>query len=302
MDRLNNVLLASDFSQASENALEHAAVIAAKNDATLHVLHVHVLLQDVYGEEKFPERERYQEALDRFGSQGLEKIQPRFQVPIKKATRRDVSAASAIVEYTEQESIDLVIMGSHGHAPFRRAFLGSVARDVIRHSPVSVLVVGQGEHHALKKDKYDIIVAPVDFSKSSEHSFREAAALCQTHHAKLVALHVVSDTPHPAYYVSAGSKLLEVFPHLEKHAREELENWVKNAHLEHEQVDTLIAEGRVHKKINEIAANYGADLIVIGTEGMSGIDRFLLGSVTNKVLRTAPCPLLAVKSGEGINV
>ena len=93
MNRLNKILLATDFSKTSDNALDHAAIIAAKNDAPLHVLHVHVLLQDVHGEKGFPERDRYQEVLDRFATEGLVKLRPQFGVPVEKKTIRDVSAA-----------------------------------------------------------------------------------------------------------------------------------------------------------------------------------------------------------------
>ena len=303
MNRLNNILFATDFSEASQHALEHAAVVAAKNDATLHVVHVRVLLNDMYGQRDFPARTEYQQALDTFAKDNIEGIAPKFDVPIKRKIVRDVAAAPAIVEYVKHNAIDLVVLGSHGRTGLAHVLLGSVAQEVVRHCPVNVLVVGHNDDHAIHPEGYRTIACAIDFSLHSKRALKDAAALAMAHQAKLVVMHVISTVPHPAYYMAASDVLSDVFPRLESFAKKQMAELVAELALpENVDVETLILEGVIHEKINEVTRQHNASVLVVGTEGNTGLERFLLGSVAEKVLRTAPCPVLAVKAVEPSNI
>jgi nucleotide-binding universal stress UspA family protein len=136
------------------------------------------------------------------------------------------------------------------------------------------------------------ILCPVDFSDCSRHAVDHAAALAQWYDARLTLLHVlepfiVPDGPAP--YVRPVAPLVD---------RAALEADIAGfaGHLRDRSVpfETVIADGPAAAAITDTAAELGSDLIVIGTHGRGGFEHLLLGSVAERVLRTAGCPVLVV--------
>lgn len=293
VQRLNNILVATDFSPVSENAIDYATLLAARNDAHLHIVHVRVLFEDFYEREMFPERERYQDVLDRAAKSSFADLPDEFDVPVTKKILRGVSAPVEIVEYATENDVDLIVLGTRGRTGLAHMFLGSVAQMVVRLSPASVLVVGQGARQAPGKAALQQILCPLDFSDMSKHAFRAALALAERHHAQVRAVHVVEEVPHPAFYQTGKQSVLEVFPQIEKRSREEITKLIPAGY--ERPVDIIIAEGRPHRKIVELAREHAVDLIVMGSTGLSRLQKLLLGSVAEKVLRTSPSPVLIIK-------
>ncbi len=302
MNRLNRILLATDFSEASENALDHATLIAAKNDAALQVLHVQALLtaETPDPSKTFPEAERYQEVLDRFAASGLEAVKPKFEVPVTKVTRRAPSATPAILEYAKEAGIDLIVMGTHGRKRAAHVLLGSVAEQVVRLSPVSVLVAGRGEGHHVDRAGYRSILVPIDFSEQSLVALAQAVQIAEQHKAKLLVMHVVEIVPSPYYYPSYSP--LEAFPDLRRRASEALDRTLRMQVPDALKAEKVLEEGNAAKRIVQVARERHADLVVMATAGLGGVDKLLLGSVAAKVLRTTPCPVLIAKSRDAANV
>ncbi|MEZ4270039.1 MAG: universal stress protein [Myxococcota bacterium] len=291
------------FFQVFRERLEHAALIAMKNDAELHVLHVRVPFTDgpiASLEKDFPEHERFQEVFDRLARTNMESVKPRVDISLTKKVISAFDTATAVAEYAEKHDIDLVVVGTHGRKALGHLLLGSVAERVFRLSPVSVLAVGHDAAHRLQESAYRKVLVPVDFSDGSRRALQHAAAICTQHHAELIVLHVIDHVPHPAYYMSGHDSIMDAFPDITHRSREMLAEWVKPyAEL---QTDTLVGEGRAHVKIAEVAREHNVNIIVMGAQGLSGIGRLLLGSVTERTLRSAPCPVLADKSKEAANV
>jgi nucleotide-binding universal stress UspA family protein len=142
------------------------------------------------------------------------------------------------------------------------------------------------------------LLCPIDFSDTSVGALVCATAMARSYEAQLTVLHVV-----PAFGVSpdGGRSIEESGLGVGSHSRDDVLTVLRGAVDSIEQVRTaglrpaLVAEeGRVHETIVKCAAALPADLLVMGTHGRSGFDRLLFGSVTEKVLRTAPCPVLTV--------
>jgi nucleotide-binding universal stress UspA family protein len=131
------------------------------------------------------------------------------------------------------------------------------------------------------------ILCATDFSDSSDFAFRVACALARDYEARLTVLHVVLP-PLGAYgegwYLpedygaSQHDKLLQLQPHDPRVVTEH-----------------RLIEGEAVPTILRLAADMGADLIVMGTHGRKGFGRLLMGSVAEQVVRRAPCPVLTVK-------
>ena len=138
------------------------------------------------------------------------------------------------------------------------------------------------------------ILCPVDFSDTSAHAIEHAVVLAGWYKARITALHVVS--PIMMAVPGMGSPRLEGSPvatELER-LRTETAASFREAMKAGIAVDVLVDEGQPTGRILERAASLSADLIVMGTHGTSGFEHLVLGSVTEKVLRKAECPVFTV--------
>jgi nucleotide-binding universal stress UspA family protein len=139
------------------------------------------------------------------------------------------------------------------------------------------------------------ILCPVDFSDSSVIAFDYAQSLAFHYHATLFLQHVVESLmPYDTYYAFPDS-YMEGCQRIREGAKKQLEEFAK-AHRRGEiQLQCEVQDGVATDSILSLAEANAVDLIVMGTHGLRGIDHLVLGSVTEKVLRKARCPVLAVR-------
>jgi nucleotide-binding universal stress UspA family protein len=138
------------------------------------------------------------------------------------------------------------------------------------------------------------ILFPTDFSKPAAHAFELACSLARDHQAKIVVLHVatpppivvpegvVADVDNPSYVAELKKQLLNIRP--------------ADARLA---VEHRLEQGDPANEILRVAKDIGADWIVLGTHGRTGLLRLLMGSVAEQVLRRATCPVLSVRMPAG---
>jgi nucleotide-binding universal stress UspA family protein len=139
------------------------------------------------------------------------------------------------------------------------------------------------------------ILAPTDFSESSKQAVASAYELAQTFGAKLLLLHVVDLVVYPVemFFVSeAGTTMLD---DLEHQARLDLAQLVPKSEDGAVEVRCRAVVGTPYLKIVELAAAEQVDLIVMSTHGRTGVSHLVMGSVAERVVRTAPCPVLTVR-------
>jgi nucleotide-binding universal stress UspA family protein len=286
MTDYRRIMVATDFSEASANALDHAAVLADRYDAELHIVHVQIVLQHTGQPEDFPGLEQLEAALTRVAGKELEALKPHFDGRVERVTLRDYAPAPSILHYAEENAVDLIVMGSHARRGLSHALLGSQAESVARQAKVPVLVVGRGSGHELTADGIQVIVAPVDFSEHSAGALRHAALLARQHQARLLAVHVMEEMVLPPYYPNNV-----LGPVRREHGLAALEKYLEPLELA-VTPEPVVSLGQTHRQIAEEAGGHHAGLIVMATSGMSRLERALMGSVTNRVLRLAPCPVL----------
>ena len=140
------------------------------------------------------------------------------------------------------------------------------------------------------------ILCPVDFSAESIAAARCAGTVAQKFGAELVLFHAVEPLPYPVEFGPLPALVADAEPSLLKQTRDQLES-VQRSNLAQVAGVRCISElGIPEHAICEVAKREGADLIVLSTHGRSGLSHLLLGSVAERVLRFAPCPVLTVKS------
>ena len=283
------IVCPTDFSECSRWALDRAATMALRYNAQLHVLHVRTLFFDPGpAAEEFPEVEQYQRLLESLATEEMNQLGLQPHTSITKRIRRSVTAADGILDYAQEQNADLIVLGTHGRRGLRHVLLGSVAERVARLSSCSVLTVGQTPKHESNK-----IIVPLDFSEASCRAFEYAARIAEKETQELVLLHIANPEIFPRWFVAGPRSVFEVFPTLERETREQLRAIAdRKPSL---RIENVIGEGSVYQKITECALEHGANLIVMGATGQGGAKKSILGGVTEKVIRTASCPVLVTR-------
>ncbi len=141
----------------------------------------------------------------------------------------------------------------------------------------------------------NLIVCPVDFSEFSIRAYHHALSLAEHYRAKLVAQHIVELWRYPyADYAATAGDYDKFCCALRDGGMEQLQEFVKNHPNNEIQPELVVQQGAAPDCILSFAQTQKADLIVMGTHGRRGYDRLVLGSVTNRVMRRSPCPVLTI--------
>ena len=194
-----------------------------------------------------------------------------------------------------RNNIDLIVMGTHGRRGLGHLLLGSTAEEVVRLSKCPVFTIKE-----LKEAKpvmhLNNILIPVDFSDHSKIALSHASEIAQSYKAQLQILHIIEETMHPAFSLSGKSSIFDLIPGIEDDCRKRTEKMVNETVPPQVKYDVHIKGGSAASDIIRFAKENSTDLIVIATHGLTGLEHMLLGSVTEKVVRMAHCPVFTVKS------
>jgi len=143
------------------------------------------------------------------------------------------------------------------------------------------------------------ILCPTDFSELAKRALHQAVPIAKWYEASLTALHVLpSAVPVDGMFPYAPAPLAH--EGVRASVQRELEDFVAPARAAGITADTVVRDGAVPAALLELARSLPADLLVMGTHGQRGLERLVLGSVTEAVLRKAPCPVLTVAPEERI--
>lgn len=273
------ILFATDFSPPAEQAYAHAVDFARRLTAELVVLHV---------------QEREEEDLER---SSLLPTEPPTGIALREIVHRADKPGPAIAEVARAEAADLIVVGTHGRTGLRRLFLGSVAERVVREASCAVLTVPEGA----PRPGQGRILAPIDFSDFAEPVIQHAMALASLYGTGLDLLHVIQDVAVPTAYGLEPVVLTspEIVDRLDASLRQFAADATEGLPESAASVDvvTHVETGFVGAAITQFAAGHGTGLIVLASHGLTGIEHALVGSVTEKVVRTASCAVATVRAG-----
>jgi nucleotide-binding universal stress UspA family protein len=287
------ILWPTDLSQGASRAFPHAVALADWHDAELHILNVPEGGEAVQGEMEaaFPLSAGDLANLIDATGEPPESVDL-GSLPIVQHQVEGAAPAEAIQGYVADHGIDLVAMGTHGRRGLQRLLIGSVTEEVLRQVDCPVLTVRDSEQAPTAWNVRNIL-APVDFSDASTAAVKHTRELALTYGAQITLLHAVEEVMYPSAYGMEVADVPgpEVVDRVEKGladlARDEIG-------YEHVVVDSVI--GYAPSAILDYVDENDVDLIVIATHGRSGLERLLLGSVTERILRRASVPVFVVKS------
>lgn len=300
MLNVHRILVPTDFSPLADMALDYALRLADRHRASLHLLHAVVLHADDPNDpaHHFPDADEIRSRLEeiaerRMTSRLAERAVP--DVEVTRIQRRGISTAPVILEYASEVDVDLIVMSTHGRRGLGHVLLGSVTEEVVRLSSCPVLTIRGRTPEALPAAPQDVLV-PVDFSGHSARAVAHAKAICGAYGATLHLVHVFERPVHPEIYVGGSPIEFPGFASVRDRLQEALESVGQEAPGPAVPIAVHVVEGRAVPSILELADEVEPDLIVIATHGLSGLAHALLGSVSEKVVRRAPCPVLTVKA------
>lgn len=139
------------------------------------------------------------------------------------------------------------------------------------------------------------ILVPTDFSEQSNNALNYAKGLAKNSEAVLHIVHVVEPTVYPADWGYSQVGFVDLEHELRAAAEKSLKKTQEELQAEGYTVEITVLSGRASDEITAYAIKFNIDLISIATHGRSGIEHLLFGSTTERVLRKAPCPVLAVR-------
>lgn len=303
MITLKKILFPTDFSDSADQALCHAARLAEKFCSELVMLHVIIMFEadPHHPGHTFPALDECYDSMEKTAShrmQGCLEKSACENIKITKINIRGFSAAGRILEYAQENKVDLIALGTHGRTAITHLLLGSVAEKVVQYAPCPVLTVGPDEGGGTNGAAYEHILVPVDFSDPCRNAMRYAVALGKLYHAHLDVLHVIDNWTSAVFYQTWKKSMVDLLPDIQAECHEAMDEFLGGFDLAGLSVAKNIVQGKAHSEIVEWAEKKKTDLIVIATRGLGGVDHLLLGSTAEKVIRRAPCPVLSVKQQE----
>ncbi len=284
MGRYGKILVAVDGSDSSKNAFRQACRITREDKSWLTVITTIPLYHDQF--ETLSAKEMISEKLREEGERILaeiKKIADEDGVSIKTILEEG-SPSDTIIDVAEKGNYDLIVMGRRGMTRLERALIGSVTARVIGYSPIDVLVVPRDTSLGFK----NVLIA-TDGSKYSNAAEKKAIDFAMSYGGTITVISVV-DIP-PEFYAESPKTVEE----LVNKARGYVETVKNDAEASGVKAETIVMEGEAYRVITDVARESGAGIIVMGSHGRTGLKRLLMGSVTEKVIGHAPCPVLVVK-------
>jgi len=283
----SRILHPTDFSESAQCALRVAAFMAVSNRAELRIFHARVL----HAEDPSREGPGLARVLDdaRFYAKAWLEHDPEGRFDVSAEEARAVDAYEALSDEIDRRTPDLIVMGTHGRSGLDRLLMGSLTDKMLRHAPCDVMTVRSDARLPVPGRGLERLLVPVDFSAPSKRALEAAKTLGELTGARAVVMHVMG-TVVPAHYAASVDSSYELDPLLLSAAERTLRAWTTGR-----DVDLALSEGLASVEIPRLATEREVDLIVMGTRGLTGLEHVLVGSVTERVCRTATVPVLVVK-------
>lgn len=295
-----NIMVATDGSELARKAVDSAIKLAQINKAKLYAVYVVAPGETKVTQYAPRDAEWKKHMKEQLTKQGREAIH--YAETTGKILNVDIepvilegNPADEIVNFAVKKHIDLIVIGTLGKTGIQRFLLGSVAENVVRHSRITVLIVkGDLESGTKIKEWPSRILIATDGSKPATHAAALGIKFAQQYGAKVYAIYVIDMTAYKSVLIDEAwaTEQYEVCEKEGYRVTSSVEEKAKFAGLE---AEPIILKGDPANRILDFADEYNIDMIVVGSLGKSGIERFALGSVSEKVIRHAKVPVLVVR-------
>ena len=145
---------------------------------------------------------------------------------------------------------------------------------------------------------FKTILFATDFSESSEHAFQYALSLARKFESRLAIIHVINEPVDLRGFYVPHISFDKLEEEIEQGARKMMEKFCRTHGQDYPRIETEVVPGIPYDEIIKKSGELGADLIVVGTHGRTGLDHVLFGSTAEKVVRKSPVPVMTIRIKE----
>jgi len=292
----DTILVPTDGSDHAAQAAEQALTLADWFDATVHAISVVDTSAASGLLSSGSVRREFISQLETGAERAVETIEEMADDSIAvQTTVLEGKPKKKILAYARDTDAELIVMGTHGRSGVSRFVAGSVTEHVVRSTDLPVLTVRATEQ-AERSDGYEEILVPTDGSDAAGVAVDHGLEIARAADARVHAVTVL-DTGDMAASPTL-SPPTEMVKHLETERQNATDEIAARAQEDGLAATTAVLEGRPGTELLEYIDDHEIDLVVMGTHGRSGLDRLLLGSTTERLLRHASAPILAITPSE----
>jgi len=297
MISIKNILVPVDFSKPSKKTVTYCLTLAKQFNARLLIAHIvptSSMLPYAFPLETV-EIERNQEQTARREIEQLVPDEYKDAYKIQTIVKTG-SIDSELVEIVRSEAVDLVIMGTHGRRRFVGWFIGSVTERLLRKLPVPLLTVSHLDpvKHTIGLVALKRILYATDRFESSSAGLVNAIELARRAGGQLTVMHAVYYADQ-ALWVPAGIPDFENERlRLAREIQKRIDDVFAQELLRELPIDIVVVEGKPFEKILQIAKEIDVEIIVLNLQSKGTLERALLGSTAERVVRLAPIPVLSI--------
>lgn len=312
---MKTLLVPLDGSPLAEHVLPYIPLLATTLDARIHLIQVLFYLETeslfaydaavLYGsvdpfkgehkEERQAWETLHQNAEAYLETKAMELRSQGFDVDF--STHVGVPA-DIIVEVAESKQAAMIAMATHGYSGLRRWTLGSVTDKVVHTTTLPLFIVRGEEVTPPQTPTFKRLLVPLDGSELARQALPLALTIAKSAQAEIVLMEAISPTiaAYPGLHpLGRPIPMYEpVMEELRTQATQDMQNLATELAAEHVAVKTEVLTGHAAEVIVDEAEQREVDLIVMATHGYSGLRRWALGSVADKVLHATTTPLLLV--------
>jgi nucleotide-binding universal stress UspA family protein len=281
---VRELLFPTDLGPESDRAFDHARSLAARFGARLTLYHAVEVPDHRFAHWAFAHGHEVWCHAELEARRDLERRAEGIEPAPRVVVERTSSTHRALVAFIRSQAPDLVVMATHGREGIAHVLLGSVTERVVRQVYRPVLCLREPEHGGAHD--YRRILVPTDFSVPSRLAFPMAAHVARSFGAEVIAVHVV---PEASLATLSGvpenqGRIVPSEAYLHDFVAPDFEGV---------RLTAQVLNGPVWSRITALARVEKADLVVMSTRGHDSLADKVLGSNTDRVLRHAPCPVLA---------
>jgi nucleotide-binding universal stress UspA family protein len=287
MITINKILCPVDFFPASDAAAHYAAGLAANYGAVVRLLHV--VTPVVAGAYEYAvDTVELTKSMEESARQELNTFAARLKARnvLIETELRTGDIYEEIKRSIDALRPELVVMGTHGRRGVERWFLGSTTEKLLRHSPVPLVSISAAGERYTNGPRFKKILVTTDFSEGTADALAYAFSVAQENESQVTLLHVVHDIPADITGKYRDPLIAGVRKQLEGLVPPEARNWCD--------IETRVETGIPYRIILRTIEDERADLVVMNIHGKGMLDRALLGSTAERIVRAAACPVMMI--------
>ncbi|MEW5723537.1 MAG: universal stress protein [Thermodesulfobacteriota bacterium] len=295
--QLNTIICTTDFSDLANQAVPYALALAQEYKAKLYVCHVIDLPAAAMYGEALVDPQEIQLQIENYAQEQVGRMVG--QRPVDWEPLITVGhPAEEIARLAGEKKVGLVIAATHGRSGLQRLILGSVTERLMRTLPCPLLVSPDPAAGLKKEVRFRRLLVGCDFSQDSDLAVEYGLHLAQEFQAELHLAHVIEPTLLKDMLRPGSAPDTEIRQGLRDRLNEDLAGLIPEEAHNWCDCKTSLLAGQPHEELTKYAVIHDVDLIVLGVHGRGFVELLLVGSTTDRVIRMAPCPVLAVRPME----